>query len=455
MELVADKLAGWLNNTTINETTTKGQYRTQINEAIKAQDVKHYDFDRSIDTLIKKYPDRRTELLNIKNTNALIVRGAMNELGKKDKTLKDELSEIEDKCYIITILNEYGISKNDKNKEIERQKKKLDESINHKEVIRYADINAIIQEGLKSDSYARLAVALALATGRRSIEVLYTGTFKELHGSIKSLEFTGQAKKRKGTEVESYPIYTICCSASEVIKGIKKLRDNKHLRKIINKAEKLPEHERNRYIKSKTQSTRGEATIRAFNYDFKRKFKDTRAIYTRHCLTKYYTKGGDSYYQATETRSAPNELAFLKDLLGHSGYKDQQNYLHFEIDYALPVSQKKNAPKKFGRDADKMEITDKTIFDKLDSIIEAMTEKPDGTKLHPRTKNAVLNLNHNVKAYALANPNKPINKTVIVKKIGCSKNVADIYAGNKKRDGTITKGIAESVLAEYNKTIKK
>lgn len=451
---IASDLIGWIQNkkTAVN---TKRGYITKINNMIKREDVKHHHFNANLNTLINKYPEHKKLLGSLRASNAVTIGATMasvKEALESDKSgLYDDVSSLSIYCIITSQLDSHAMSRQEK----DSASKKADENANHRhthqEIIRYADIEAIIKEGLNSESYGRLSFALSLATGRRSIEVMYTGEFKELHGSLKSIEFSGQAKKRKGTIVENYPIYVVGCSAGDVIEGIKKLRNIPALKKHIIEAKKLHKHDRREYIKQKTQNTRLEASNVAMGYGNTRKhskvlYKDSRAIYTRVCLDKYFVKGADSYYKEK------TEIVFLQDLLGHSNKKDQQNYLQFIIDYDLPRTPKAERlpPQKIkaGNNLPATENKNAELFEVLYDKIKNMDE------LHSRTRNSLLDLNENVIAYAVAYPDQHINKTNIRKKIGCSANVANLYAGNKKRNGEVMVGLAESVITEYNKTVK-
>ena len=178
-------------------------------------------------------------------------------------------------------------------------------------------------------------------------------------------------------------------------------------------------------------------------------YKDSRAIYTRVCLDKYFSKGADSYYKEK------TEVVFLQDLLGHSNKRDQQNYLQFIIDYDLPRTPgaERQPPQKVKAGKAGLSDVENQDIDLFEVLYEKIKNRDE---LHPRTRNALLDLNENVIAYALANPAERIHKTAVLKEIGCSKNVADRYAGNTKRNGEVTIGLAESVMTEYNsKDIRK
>ena len=449
---VADDLIAWIHSKDV-KINTKRSYITRINNMIKRKDIKHHDFYSNLSMLINQYPQHKKLLSTLRNVSASKIGGTMADVLKtlKDDSdtsgLYDDLSKLSLYCVITLRLNNRALTRQAKDTAKSEALSRADTRHSQQELIRYADIEAIIKEGLNSESYGRLAFALSLATGRRAIEILYTGSFKALKGSTKSLEFAGQAKKRKGTATPPYPIYVIGCSAEDVVQGVKRLRNIPALKKHLIEAKQLHRDGRNEYIRQRTQNVRAESANRAMGYGHSRKYskvlyKDSRAIYTRICLDKYLQDGQDSFYKNV------SEVQFLQDLLGHSSKKDQQNYLQFIIDYdapRTPSSERKPNPKIKANNAPVAhENKDSELFEALYDAIKGMDE------LHPRTRNALLDLNENVIAYANAYPSSHINKTNIRKKIGCSANVANLYAGNTNKKGEVIKGLAEPVLTKYN-----
>ena len=74
---------------------------------------------------------------------------------------------------------------------------------------------------LNDDSYTARAWALALLTGRRSVEIMYHAEFKYL--SDNTVMFSGQAKKSAGTENKPYPI-PVLADSNIIIDALKSFR---------------------------------------------------------------------------------------------------------------------------------------------------------------------------------------------------------------------------------------
>lgn len=93
---------------------------------------------------------------------------------------------------------------------------------NHTELIEFA------KGLLESSSYLKVSLGLMLLTGRRSVEILKTGTFERVQRQSKKNEvlFSGQAKKR-GENSQPYKI-PILCAPNLVISALEWLRGEKH-----------------------------------------------------------------------------------------------------------------------------------------------------------------------------------------------------------------------------------
>ena len=91
---------------------------------------------------------------------------------------------------------------------------------NHTELIDFAT------ELLKSSSYLKVSLGLMLLTGRRSVEILKTGTFEKVQSKKNEVLFSGQAKKR-GENSQPYKI-PILCAPNLVISALEWLRGEKH-----------------------------------------------------------------------------------------------------------------------------------------------------------------------------------------------------------------------------------
>ncbi len=440
----------WLNNKTTaqgNPLTTnyKRSLVTKCINRIQAADVMHHDLKGNIAKLANthpKYSSQVKELLVIKDSSYVLAQVIGTNKGSLIRgTVQSStngfyhaLKQLKVHSVIVSWIRKNAIDIQEKDMQDSVNSNNLKHKLMNTATVKMVDIEKIITDGLNphSVSYGKLLVSLALATGRRSIELLHTGSFKAIAGKQDQLMFEGQAKRRKGIKSKAYLIYVVGCTPDEVLNGVERLRSHKDVAKTLKEASTLPKIEQNAFIKRRTQSNKSEAVKRSFNNNPKRTFKDCRAIYSRYCVDKKKPSNMDS-------------IIFLKDLLGHAGIQEQAHYRSFNIDHAISTPTRSAPIEHF---TNKLQGASGTGFDGLESIIESL-------KMHGKTKKALLLLNDKVKAFTSDNPATPITKTLIYKTIGCSKNVADRYLGAKDMKGNVKViGLAEAVAAKYNKSIQ-
>jgi hypothetical protein len=172
-------------------------------------------------------------------------------------------------------------------------------------------------DGSVSPYYSHLTLGIALATGRREIEVLKLGKFKKV-GEFE-LEFSGQAKKREGVDYsEGYRIYTLV-AADVVLKAFAALRA-------------LPEVEELQYldniaVNNRVHSNLNQLAKRTFD-DPARVFKDSRKIWARMVFELHFARD--------ERWKKVNETVFWREMLGHDDMDTQESYKAFKIDYTKP-----------------------------------------------------------------------------------------------------------------------
>lgn len=163
---------------------------------------------------------------------------------------------------------------------------------------------------LTSDQWSRRAVAIALLTGRRFIEIVKVGNFKESKSSPYHILFSGQAKTSfKKTYV--FPLCTDKVNAKEVIKSINRIRNEWTIPKGLDKKDNYE------------SSFVGGATVRqTARYWFPQvnTFKDLRGVYGAICYNKFAKD------KITETR-------YLSDILGHhhTDLKSGMSYAVYKI----------------------------------------------------------------------------------------------------------------------------
>lgn len=191
----------------------------------------------------------------------------------------------------------------------------LIETIN--ELLTKAEIRS---DGLAAQNFSALALGLALATGRREIEVLKQARFEKV-GEFE-LQFSGQAKRRGGVDYgDSYRIYTLI-SADLVLEAFAKLRALPEVLEL--------QHLDNTEVNRRVAKTLNTATKRVFK-DESRVFKDSRAIWARVVFELYFSR--DPRWKTV------NETVFWREMLGHEDMDTQESYKAFKISYAAIESE--------------------------------------------------------------------------------------------------------------------
>lgn len=170
-------------------------------------------------------------------------------------------------------------------------------------------------DGAPKQNFSSLALGLALATGRREIEILKMGRFEKV-GEFE-LEFSGQAKRRGGVDYgESYRIYTLI-KADLVLESFAKMRAMPEVLEL----QHLDNTEVNRRV-AKTLNTVAKRVLGSEE----RVFKDSRALWARVVFELYFSR--DPRWKTV------NESVFWREMLGHEDMDTQESYKAFKISYA-------------------------------------------------------------------------------------------------------------------------
>jgi hypothetical protein len=169
-------------------------------------------------------------------------------------------------------------------------------------------------------TYSRLAIAVALATGRRAVEVLYTGQFTKLDTHL--LAFTGQAKKRAGTDQNITLHIPVLAEADLILKAVKAIRHTPELAKLRERTQTAKNEREARSEVNKVAAVSLNGTIkRLLGEAFT--FKDTRAIYARMIYTQYFR---------TPPWEHIDEDEFFRLILGHKDYETIKSYKCIQLD---------------------------------------------------------------------------------------------------------------------------
>ncbi|MEN9501714.1 MAG: Vibrio virus [Pseudomonadota bacterium] len=172
--------------------------------------------------------------------------------------------------------------------------------------------------------YARLAIGIALATGRRAVEVIYTGQFQLIDEH--TLYFTGQAKKRAGTEGDTPTKLTIptLVPAPLVVASMQQLRALEPMLDLQARMAQEPNERLSRALVNKVTSINLNVKIKQLMGETFT-FKDTRAMYARMAYAQFFNT---HYWQNID------EDEFFRRLLGHQDYETVKAYRCIQLDSA-------------------------------------------------------------------------------------------------------------------------
>lgn len=174
---------------------------------------------------------------------------------------------------------------------------------------------------LDDNSYTSVAWALALLTGRRSTEILLRGKLSKV--STNSVMFSGQLKKRKGTQKAPYLIPTLA-PADRIISALKRLRAMDEVSVFRNDSEyKAMDYDQlNKAVNQRASGVLNAKAKRLMD-DSNEVFKNTRGIYARHT--------SDTVRQSSPDWEGLNEDEFLKAILGHESTDEVKHYRQVEL----------------------------------------------------------------------------------------------------------------------------
>ena len=236
-------------------------------------------------------------------------------------------------------------------------------------------------------NWEALATGIALATGRRAIEVLVQGEFKKA-GTYK-LTFSGQAKERGGVDHDNaFEIYSLI-KADTVLAAIDTLRAYPKVADMIAELNSGRHYQFNELVHNRTAAYLNDF-IRAMMRDADMHtgipnrdwvFKDTRAIYAAISFKLFFE---------TDKRWAKmDQDMFFQTLLGHSDPKAQAHYKQFKIlragdkweSIVAEVKDRLSELKKFDENDD---ITNSKALARMHNNVKTLIEQDPDIKITQR-----------------------------------------------------------------------
>ena len=420
--------------------TTLNKYLTRLRTAVRAANYRHHSLTHesargwtttdkatgkvshyvTLTKLINDYPEYAHELDTLRSEHALTLRKRVKEIAGAVIASKQPTKRERELFKLITsglkveheILFHLALDSAQKSIVKQRQGGALERKQHDTVTISYAAIMGIISEYLASESIYKQLYALALACGRRFIEVAKQGNF-EIAGEHRVM-FSGQAKKRAGHVETPYPIYTLI-PAHDFITAIERLRGSQQMTDLHKKVEEkkaekgmvTPDFDNaffntitatsSNYAAKSAMISRGMAKkvgddVIYHDTNTTVTFKDSRAIYAAICLQDWHEKDAPQL----------DDNAFVSQLMGHEGGTAHLNYRQFRIKRDLPAYLAVVNTDAAGA---QLEAADGENTADLDAAFSALSDVRESLK----------RCHEKVMAWAKSNPTKKLTQTSIEK----------------------------------------
>lgn len=324
--------------------TTHNRYLTRLRRDLEEAGVFDYDYQSNLERLIKAFPARAKDLEKLRLETYKQADKARSELLKKVKsaqkqakrpatkqnyqTLVDALSnlQIEHPLYL-----ELARTKTEKKHMSRRESDRKTKYQKRPRPFSGLEMIETIYRLLKTDNPENLTIGLAMACGRRCVEVLH---FAELSkASNTRLNFSGMRKSKvKATETFKIPVII---EPELFLDALARLRGSDFISPFAQRLEREKVHEAEiaRRLNGAVSGRLNERINWEFNGDLapsdkgyvKWTFKDTRAIYARLAYAIYCAN------MKKANKTPIQEIEFFKNTLLHTDHNETLNYLQFRL----------------------------------------------------------------------------------------------------------------------------
>jgi hypothetical protein len=425
-----DKLLGYTNDSVKHNKialTTYTSYLSDVRTALQGKlNLKHPNLKKSIEKMQTKYPFKN-ELQRIIDANALEVKHVKAEvlemLTESHKPIyrqaHDELTGIKVHHELVGKLVPVKADLKKRKKNMSANKEARNTNV---KIINYMQVKGIIEAGLASDDFYELVLAVALATGRRAIEVARVGEFRVVSrdnsvniGSIKvesDVLFKGVAKKRFSEQNPDGYIIPTEYNAQQIVGAVDKLR-NTH--RYLNDSKAIanePETTHNTIINRRIANGLNKCIKYMLGDNIV--FKDSRGIAGAIARKKFKDQ---------ERYKGLSRNAFYQKYYIHDTLEQSTDYGHFEIDYDneyVPVKRENTK-------------TSDVVLNANVEWLELITEKL--MYVDQKGMNAVVKLHHKV--------------IEVMRENAFALSLSSIYKGKKYEGKTIKIGGSQAVIKRY------
>lgn len=405
--------------------TTYKKYMTVIRNAIKAEGYRHHSLNSTtalagtLPRVMKDFPEYAAMLETLRSEPATTMGARVHGILEAIRSDKGNRNRSAAYAAVKGMKTDHEILYHLKMDDVQRadveehQAEALGAKKNNTVTLAFADIQKIIAEGFKSAAYSRRAFALAIASGRRAVEILFNASFEKT--GAHTLRFSGQAKKRAGIDAESFEIFTLC-PADDFLQAFTSFRAMKEVQAIRDDFGHMERDQRNTEINHRTAKTLNEAA-KAMLVSRERSFKDARSIYTRVCLDTYWDKKTD-------------EDAFVTRIMGHDNTNAQAHYKQIIVDYNAPATaaaiSQESATATSG-DQEQGDQADDKAKRKACRDLSGVRKALAAFIAENPTREGLGKYHQKVEAWASLNPSKPITQTALQKQIGGNRQTIKDY----------------------------
>jgi len=330
--------------------STYVSYLTDYRNAIIALNEKGLNTDKDIKRIQKSFKQYDLSLLNAKMPN---LRDNLSELKKeyidKDQSLYLALHKLKIESHAYYRMRpKVDVVRRVKSKNSEQLMTKHTDQ----KVVSLGRIDQMLSEMDKSEHWADLAIFIALASGRRPIEILKTGGFKK--GKKNHVLFDGQAKTKTRDDNPPFIIPTLI-DTKRLINAHEKLKTK--LDEIYFYEKKFDDLT-NEEVNGGTAGRLNRIVKSLLGDSFT--FKSLRAIYAKRASTLYHDDKKTSL------------AVFYSTILGHSE-KDIDTQLSYQ---GIVISDDKTEPAKieFTTDEPKRDTTGQKTLKEIKAFDKAVEE---------------------------------------------------------------------------------
>lgn len=404
--------------------TTHNRYVTRMRRDLEESGLVHPDFKNRVDALVGEFPKYQSMIESIDFTTSGTIKKSIEAIAKNiNATIKRMKSESTKKTAIsfleklqavphqhpcmFSLVRQGDEKANMAKRETDRKTKY------QKRPRKFSGIEMInvMNRMLKSDTWDEIMLGLAIATGRRSVEIFHFGQFSKAGNG--RIAFTGMRKSKvKADQSFNIPALVDDEIIIEAVERLRSMDRYQTLTKRLN-AQKLHEAEYSRKINQSIAAYINETINKVFNGDDENAprwvFKDSRAIYARLAYAIYCAnckKAG---------REPQQELNYFKEVLLHTDMNETLSYMQFTLsDADALTSYQLTKAKKEGESL--------TFADRLPLLVEL------GQREEIASSKAMRGIHEWVVNHIQANPEAVINGGVIRREYGGSPNRVTEYA---------------------------